>query len=107
MVDIDPAAEIAEIEARIDELRDRLESCRKGLVVSRAVLLAGGVWLALAALRVLPSVEGLFLSIAACLGGVVGIGANVSTRRQTDAELRRRVAERDSIIDALDPRLLT
>jgi hypothetical protein len=105
-MEIEPSADIDAIESRIELLRDRMESCRKGLLISRIVLVVGGVWLALALLGVSRSVEGLFLSMAACLAGVIGIGTNMSTHRQADAELKRELAERNVLIDHLDPRIL-
>ena len=43
MSDDDTRAELAEIEERIEHLRDVIESCRKGMLASRLSILAGGI----------------------------------------------------------------
>jgi hypothetical protein len=97
---------IEDLDQQIDDLRDRIESCRKGLIVSQLAASLGGLWLIAALLGFLPSVEGLLLSLAACLGGAVGMGTNVSSRRQAEAELTEQIAERNALIDRLNLRSL-
>ena len=77
--------EISRIETQLDELAEVSERCRKIILVSK-VAIAGGVGL------LLVMVLGLFGSsnqvaaigsIAVVLGGIVSLGSNVSTLRQT------------------------
>ena len=93
MAEDDPTDEISLIEERLEELAEVSERCRKIILVSKAAI-AGGVAL------LLVMVLGLFGSnqvaalgsIAAVLGGIVSLGSNVSTLRQTRRHQRRRGA---------------
>lgn len=105
MTEDDPADEISQIEARIEELAETAESCRKVILASKAAI-AGGVALLLVA------VLGLFGagllealgSIALMLGGVVSLGSNVGTLRQTDAAINAAEALRSDLIGRIDLR---
>ena len=103
MVDDEPADEIAEIEARIEELSEIAERCRKFILASK-IAIAGGVAL------LLVTMLGLFGSgqvaalgsIALVLGGIVSLGSNVSTLRQTDAAISAAEALRSDLISRID-----
>src|SRR3954465_14343750 len=88
MMDEDDAVdEMSQIEARIEELAELAERCRKVIVVSRAAI-AGGLALLLTMMLGLfgSSQVAAIGSIAVVLGGIVSLGSNVSTLRQaTDA----------------------
>src|SRR5215813_10930926 len=88
MTEDDPPDEISQIEARIEELAEVAESCRKFILASKAAI-AGGVALLLVAILGLFGVGPLAAlgSIALMLGGVVLLGSNVSTLRQTEAAI--------------------
>jgi hypothetical protein len=99
--------DIATLEARIDRLRDEIESCRKAILVSRVALGAGGVWIIAFLIGLTGSIIGFLLAVAACLGGIVGAGSNATTRAQAAAELAQCKAERDALIDGLELRRLS
>lgn len=102
-----PAEEISRLEARIEELAELSERCRKAILVSRMAI-AGGVAL------LLVTILGLFGSgqvaaigsIAAVLGGIVSLGSNVSTLRQTTADIGAAEARRSDLIGGIDLRVV-
>ncbi|HRY03698.1 MAG TPA: hypothetical protein P5256_11245 [Beijerinckiaceae bacterium] len=99
-------AEIERLEARMDELRDRIESCRKAIMLSRlAVALAAALIIALL-IGLTRSTPMLLLAIASALAGFVGMGSNRTTAELARAELATCRAARDGLIDALAPRVL-
>ena len=105
MTDDDPTDEISQIEARIEELAEIAERCRKFVLASK-VAIAGGVALLLVAMLGLfgagPSAA--LGSIALMLGGIVSLGSNVSTLRQTEAAIGAADAMRSELIGRIDLR---
>jgi hypothetical protein len=108
MMDEDDAVdEMSQIEARIEELAERAERCRKVIVASRAAI-AGGVALLLA-MMLGPfgsSQVAAIGSIAVVLGGIVSLGSNVSTLRQTTDALAAAEALRSELIGRIDLRVV-
>jgi hypothetical protein len=107
MDDDNPIDEISRIEAQLEELAEVSERCRKIIFVSK-VAIAGGVALPLF------MVIGLFGSnqvaavgsIAVVLGGIVSLGSNVSTLRQTTAAMSAAEVLRSDLISRIDLRVV-
>src|SRR5258708_19361036 len=101
-----PIDEISRIEARLDELAEVSERCRKFILVSKAAI-AGGVAL------LLVTMLGLFGSnqvtaigsIAVGIGGIVSLGSNVSTFRETMPALSPPTVLRSDLISRIDLRV--
>jgi len=103
MEDDDPREEIERLEAQIDGLVARLESCRKFILVSRIAVLAGAVLLTALLLGILRfDVTEMLAAIAALLGGIVGWGSNRSTAQEAAAELAAAEADRKELIGSID-----
>jgi hypothetical protein len=102
MAEDNPIDEISRIEARLEELAEISERCRKIILVSK-VAIAGGVSL------LFVMVLGLFGSnqvaaigsIAMMIGGIVSFGSNVSTLRQTTAAMSAAEVLRSDLISKI------
>lgn len=100
----DSIDEISQIEARIEELAEVSERCRKIILASKAVIGGGAVLLLVTILGLFGSSQVAALgSIAAMLGGIVSLGSNVSTLRQTEAAMSDAEALRSNLINQIDP----
>lgn len=105
--DDDPADEIAQIEERLEALAERAERCRKIIMFSKAAI-GGGFAL------LLVTLFGLFAagqtaalgSIALVLGGIVSLGSNVSTLRQTTDAISTAERLRSNLIGNIDLRVV-
>jgi len=107
MAEDDPSDRIAQIEARIEELAEAAERCRKIILVSKLVISAGAGVLLGAVLGLLGSDATAALgAIAAVLGGIVSLGSNVSTLRQTMAAMAAAERLRSDLIGQIDLRLV-
>lgn len=107
MPDEDPRAEIERLEAQIDALSARLESCRKFMLAGRIAVVVGGALLAALLFDLVRFDPRLVaLAVAAVLGGIVAFGANTSTAKETAAELATLEAERAALIETIDLRLV-
>jgi hypothetical protein len=99
--------EIARIEARIEELAEIAERCRKFILVSRAAIAGGGALLLVMMFGLFGSSSVAAIgSIAAVLGGIVSLGSNVSTLRQTTDAMRAAEALRSDLIGRIDLRVV-
>lgn len=102
-----PTDEISRIEARLEELAEVSERCRKFILVSKAAI-AGGVALLLAMMLGLfgSNQVAAIGSIAVVLGGIVSLGSNVSTLRQTMADMSAAEVLRSDMISTIDLRVV-
>ena len=103
----DPTDDISRIEARLEELGDVAERCRKIILVSKAAI-AGGVALLLVMMLGLvgPNQVTAIGSIAVVPGGTVSLGSNVGTLRQTMAAMTAAEVLRSDLISRIDLRVV-
>ncbi|NPU13119.1 hypothetical protein HL666_20320 [Bradyrhizobium sp. 83002] len=102
----DRSGQIALIETRIEQLAEMAERCRKFILASKVLIAAGAALLLGAVLGLLGSnAVALLGAIAAVLGGIVSLGSNVSTLRQTTAAMAEAEALRSDLIGRIDLRL--
>ena len=107
MTDDDPTDEISQIEARIEELAETAESCRKFILGSKVAIVGGVVLLLIAVLGLFEvGISGFLGSIALMLGGVVALGSNVSTLRQSEAAISAAEARRSALIGGINLRVV-
>jgi hypoxanthine-guanine phosphoribosyltransferase len=107
MNDSDHRDEIVQLEAQIDELAARIESCRKFILAGRIAVARGGlVFIAMlvGAIQFDPSV--MAVAVAAVLGGIVAAGSNRSTAKEATHELAAAEAQRAMLIGQIDLRLV-
>ena len=107
MTDDNQSDEIARIEARLEELAGIAERCRKIVLVSKVVIGLGAALALAMVLGLFGSGQALIGSIAAMLGGIVLLGSNVSTLRETTAAMAAAEARRSALIDAIDLRVVS
>ena len=99
-------AEFDAIDRQIDELQDRLESCRQAMALSRAAVIVSLVTLAL----VLTVAEDwrtpavVFSAIAAAIGGTVWLGASRTSRDETTEKLAALDRTKARLIDEVAAR---
>jgi hypothetical protein len=99
----DPTDEISRIEARLEELAEVAERCRKFILASKAAIAGGGALLLVLVLGLFGANQAAALgSIAAVLGGIVSLGSNVATLRQTLAAISAAEARRSDLIGMID-----
>ena len=106
MTEEEPNDEISRIEARIEQLAEVAERCRKIILISKIAIAAG---VALPLLMVLGLFEPNQLAIgaiAAVLGGIVSLGSNVSTFRQTNAAISDAEKQRSDLIGRINLRVV-
>jgi hypothetical protein len=108
MSDSDPHDEIERLEAEIEEISSRLESCRKFILVARIALVGGAILLAAILLGAISFDQRLLLiAIASLLGGIVVWGSNHSTADEAAAELAKAEADRAALIGSMHLEVVT
>jgi hypothetical protein len=99
--------EIERLEAYIDELEARIESCRKFILTGQIAVASGAIVLiaiVTGVIRFEPAP--MALAIAAVLGGIVVAGSNRSTAKEATHELMAAETKRTALIGQLDLRVV-
>jgi len=101
--DDDEIDDIASLEARIEALAEIAERCRKIILASKIAIAGGVALLLLVMLGLFGSGPAAALgSIALVLLGIVSLGSNVSTLRQTEGAISAAEALRSELIGRID-----
>jgi len=106
VTDDEPDDAIAQLEARLEQLAEVAERCRKIVLVSQAAIAAGAALLLLMLFGLFGSIEVFLGAIAAILGGIVSLGSNVSTLQQTTDAIDAAEALRSELIGRIDLRVV-
>jgi hypothetical protein len=103
MVDDDVRERIYRLEAEIEHFAKVAEGCRKIILVSKIVVSLGAATLLVTLFGLLRFDQLAFMgSIAAILGGIVGVGSNTTTRNQAQERVRTAERLRSELIDQLE-----
>lgn len=103
----DPHEEIVDLEARIEQLGQEIETCRKvGLAARTAFVLGATLFCATVFGLIAFNSTVLIAALAAMIGGVVLLGSNKSTANQAKATLKAAEARRAALIAMIDPRIV-
>lgn len=102
-----PVDEISRIEAQLEELAEVSERCRKIILVSKAAIACGIALPLFTVLGLFGSNQVVAIgSIAVVIGGVVSLGTNIGTLRQTMAAMSAAEALRSDLISGIDLRVI-
>lgn len=106
MTEENQSDEISRIEARLEELAEVAERCRKIILGSKAAIALGVALPLLMMLGLFASTEVALGSIAAVLGGIVSLGSNISTLRQTTEAIGAAEKLRSELIGRISLRVV-
>jgi len=107
MDDDDPRAEIARLEAHIEDLAEAMERCRKFILAARIAIAGGALWMVAATLGLIGfDPVALVGAIAAVIGGIVVYGSNQTTSQQIAADTKDAEAQRAQLIGGLRLRVV-
>jgi hypothetical protein len=99
--------DIARLEARIEELVEAIERCRKFSLTAKLIIAAGAIWIALSMLALVSyTPETTIAALAAMIIGVVLLGSNATTWTQTETALKASEAMRADLIGQLELRVV-
>jgi hypothetical protein len=105
--DSDPHDEIVRLEAQIETLSGRIESCRKLILAARIAVVGGAILLAVLLFGLIRFDPTLMLAaFAALLGGIVVWGSNESTAKEAAAELAKAETDRRALIGLINLRVI-
>ena len=104
----DDRALIDALEREGERAAEKIENCRKFMILARGMMLLGGAAFLgdLVGLARLPPAAAL-LGVAGVIAGIVIYGSHHSTRQEASERLRAIEAERAEAIDRLDLRGVT
>jgi hypothetical protein len=107
MPDDDARDQISRLEARIDELAEIVERCRKVDLASKIAIAVGGLWTLAMMLGIIgDDVVAVIAAMTAVIGGIVVFGSNASTSQQTLAAMAEAEALRAELIGSLRLRVV-
>jgi hypothetical protein len=107
MDDGDLREQVVRVEARIEELAEAIERCRKIALMARAAIVVGGILILIVLIGVIRFDPTIMIgAIAAAIGGTVVLGSNSSTAVETTAALKAAEAHRAELIGEIDLRLV-
>ena len=99
--------DITLLEARIEQLAEARERCRKISLAAKIAISIGAAWALLTLTTLLPFFPSTFFgSLAAMIGGTVLLGSNKTTWEETEAALREAEAARALIIGRMELRVV-
>lgn len=99
--------DIAQLEERIEKLREKIAGCAKISLAAKIAAAAGLTWIVLVLLWVIPFAPATFFgALAAMLGGAVLLGSNKTTWEQTLDALHEAEAMRAQFIDRIALRVV-
>jgi len=102
MIDGDLRDQIVQLENEIDQLANKLETCRKVMWFSKAAIVAGAILLLaylLGAIGFDPA--SLIGALGAMIGGVVLLGSNSTTAQLAAAAIKDAEKRRAELIDRI------
>jgi hypothetical protein len=103
----DPHDQVVLLEALIEDLTAKIESCRKFILASRIATWGGGTVLFAMVFGVMRFDLGIMAAaVAALLGGIVVWGSNSSTAKEAMKELAVAEADRAALITIINPRAI-
>jgi hypothetical protein len=103
----DPREQIVRLEARIEELAAKLESCRKFMLAARIAMALGGILLAAGFIGVIRfDALAMVAAITVVLGGIVVAGSNRSTAREAADQLAAAERDRAALIGLIELRVV-